>query len=29
LRELFELDPQAVDALAAGEMVLRPTDSDA
>ncbi len=29
LRELFELDPQAVDAVAAGEMVLRPTDSDA
>jgi glutamyl-tRNA reductase len=29
LRELFELDPQAVDALAAGEMVLRPTESDA
>ena len=29
LRELFELDPQAVDAVAAGEMVLRSTDSDA
>lgn len=29
LRELFELDPQAVDAVAAGEMGLRPTDSDA
>ena len=29
LRELFELDPQAVDAVAAGEMILPPTDSDA
>jgi glutamyl-tRNA reductase len=29
LRELFELDPHAVDAVASGEMVLPPTDSDA
>jgi glutamyl-tRNA reductase len=28
LRELFELDPQAVDAVAAGEILLPPTDSD-
>ncbi len=29
LRELFELDPHAVDAVAAGEIALSPTDSDA
>jgi len=29
LRELFELDPQAVDAVAAGEIVLPATESDA
>jgi len=28
LRELFELDPQAVDAVAAGEITLPPTESD-
>ncbi len=29
LRELFELDPHTVDAVAAGEIVLQPTESDA
>ena len=29
LRELFELDPHTVDAVAAGEILLQPTDSDA
>jgi len=29
LRELFELDPHAVDAVAAGEIALSPTDPDA
>jgi len=28
LRELFELDPQAVDAVAAGEIALPAMDSD-